>query len=37
MKAADERVGLAMSELKQSNMDFREHRRDKFLAIGRSL
>jgi acetyl-CoA carboxylase carboxyl transferase subunit alpha len=37
MKAAGERIGLAMSELRQSNMDYREHRRDKFLAIGRGL
>jgi acetyl-CoA carboxylase carboxyl transferase subunit alpha len=37
MKAAGERIELAMSELRQSNMDYREHRRDKFLAIGRGL
>jgi acetyl-CoA carboxylase carboxyl transferase subunit alpha len=37
LKAAGERIALAMSELRQSNMDYREHRRDKFLAIGRGL
>lgn len=37
LKAAGERIALAMSELRQSNIDYREHRRDKFLAIGRGL
>ena len=37
VQAAGARIELALTELKQSNMDFREHRRDKFLAIGRSL
>jgi len=37
IKATGERIQLAMAELRQSNIDYREHRRDKFLAIGRSL
>ena len=35
--ATGDRIESGMAELSQSNTDFREHRRDKFLAIGRSL
>jgi len=35
--AAGERIQSAMTELLQSNVDYREQRREKFLAIGRSL
>ncbi len=37
MEAAGEQIGKAFEELSGSNMDFREHRREKFLAIGRNL
>ena len=32
-----ERIAAAFSEMAGANMDYREHRREKFLAIGRSL
>ena len=37
LAAAGERIDTALSELRQSNMDHREQRREKFLAIGRTL
>lgn len=37
IEATGERIRSALAELTQSNMDCREHRREKFLAIGRSL
>ena len=35
--ATGEQIGRAMDELIASGVDFREHRREKFLQIGRSL
>ena len=35
--AAGDRIQTALTEMLQSNMDYREQRREKFLAIGRSL
>ena len=35
--ATGDRIETALTELRQSNADCREHRREKFLAIGRSL
>ena len=35
--ATGEQIGRAMDELVASGVDFREHRREKFLQIGRSL
>ncbi|MGB3503650.1 MAG: acetyl-CoA carboxylase carboxyltransferase subunit alpha [Mesorhizobium sp.] len=35
--ATGERIQSALSEMLQSGMDYREHRREKFLAIGRTL
>ena len=37
LAAAGDRIGTALAELQQSNMDHREQRREKFLAIGRTL
>jgi acetyl-CoA carboxylase carboxyl transferase subunit alpha len=37
IEATGERISTALAELAQSNMDHREQRREKFLAIGRSL
>lgn len=35
--ATGEQIDRAFKELARANMDFREHRREKFLAIGRNL
>ncbi len=35
--AAGAQIATAFRDLAAQNMDYREHRRDKFLAIGRSL
>ncbi|MBX3578682.1 MAG: acetyl-CoA carboxylase carboxyltransferase subunit alpha [Rhizobiaceae bacterium] len=37
MDATGDQIDSALRELGQSNMDYREHRRDKYLAIGRGL
>ncbi|MCO6387144.1 MAG: acetyl-CoA carboxylase carboxyltransferase subunit alpha [Aliihoeflea sp.] len=37
IEAAGEQIARGFSELEGANMDYREHRREKFLAIGRSL
>jgi acetyl-CoA carboxylase carboxyl transferase subunit alpha len=37
MKAAGDQIGRTMAEFGGMNVDFREHRRDKYLAIGRHL
>jgi acetyl-CoA carboxylase carboxyl transferase subunit alpha len=37
IEATGERIASALKDMKQSNADFREQRREKFLAIGRSL
>jgi acetyl-CoA carboxylase carboxyl transferase subunit alpha len=37
IEAAGEQISRGFSELQGANMDYREHRREKFLAIGRSL
>jgi len=37
VSATGEVIGQALSEFAQSNHDFREHRREKYLAIGRDL
>ena len=37
IQAAGDRIATAFEELGRANMDFREHRREKFLAMGRSL
>ena len=37
LTAAGDQIARAMAELSASNMDFREQRREKFLAIGRNL
>lgn len=37
VEAAGERIDTAFTELSEANMDFREHRREKFLAIGRNI
>ncbi|MEZ5810416.1 MAG: acetyl-CoA carboxylase carboxyltransferase subunit alpha [Rhizobiaceae bacterium] len=37
IEATGRQIGEAMDELAGTNQDFREHRREKFLAIGRSL
>lgn len=37
INAAGERIETALAELRQSNADYREQRREKFLAIGRNL
>ncbi|MHB2267815.1 acetyl-CoA carboxylase carboxyltransferase subunit alpha [Aliihoeflea sp. PC F10.4] len=37
IEAAGEQIARGFEELKSANMDYREHRREKFLAIGRSL
>jgi acetyl-CoA carboxylase carboxyl transferase subunit alpha len=36
-RATAEQVEQAFNELKGENMDYREHRREKFLAVGRNL
>jgi acetyl-CoA carboxylase carboxyl transferase subunit alpha len=37
IEATGEQIAAGFGELQSANMDFREHRREKFLAIGRSL
>jgi len=37
IEAAGEQISRGFSELQGANMDYREHRREKFLAIGRTL
>ncbi|WP_274626511.1 acetyl-CoA carboxylase carboxyltransferase subunit alpha [Arvimicrobium flavum] len=37
MKSAGDQIDKTLAEFGAMNMDFREHRRDKFLAVGRSL
>ncbi len=37
LQAAGEQIARGFSELAESNADFREHRREKFLAIGRTI
>ncbi len=37
LAAAGDQIDTGFAELRGANMDFREHRREKFLAIGRSL
>lgn len=37
IEAAGEQISRGFDELQGANMDYREHRREKFLAIGRSL
>ena len=37
IEATGDPIDTAFAELAGANMDFREHRREKFLAIGRSL
>lgn len=37
IEAAGKQIGEAMDELSGTDQDFREHRREKFLSIGRSL
>jgi acetyl-CoA carboxylase carboxyl transferase subunit alpha len=37
LAAAGEQIATGFAELAQSNLDYREHRREKFLAIGRTL
>ena len=37
IRSVDEQIDKAFVELAGSNMDYREHRRDKFLAIGRDI
>ena len=37
LAAAGDQIATGLRELAQSNMDFREQRREKFLAIGRTL
>jgi acetyl-CoA carboxylase carboxyl transferase subunit alpha len=37
IEAAGEQISRGFGELQGANMDYREHRREKFLAIGRSL
>lgn len=37
IKAAGEQIAMGFTELSGSNVDYREHRREKFLAMGRSL
>ncbi|MEQ1953760.1 acetyl-CoA carboxylase carboxyltransferase subunit alpha [Mesorhizobium sp. CN2-181] len=37
IESAGEVIGKAFSDFAGSNMDFREHRREKYLAIGRNL
>lgn len=37
IEAAGEQISRGFAELQGANMDYREHRREKFLAIGRSL
>lgn len=37
IEAAGDQIAKAFGDLAGSNMDYREHRREKFLAIGRSL
>ncbi|MBS9722350.1 acetyl-CoA carboxylase carboxyltransferase subunit alpha [Tianweitania sp. BSSL-BM11] len=37
MQAAGEQIAAGFRELAESTQDYREHRRDKFLAIGRTL
>ncbi len=37
VSAAGDQIAKAFEELETANMDFREHRREKFLAIGRDL
>jgi acetyl-CoA carboxylase carboxyl transferase subunit alpha len=37
MKATGDQIGRALSELVSSKADFREQRREKYLAIGRHL
>jgi acetyl-CoA carboxylase carboxyl transferase subunit alpha len=37
VSATGELIDRTLSEFGQSNLDFREHRREKYLAIGRAL
>ena len=37
LQATGEQIAAGFAELAQSNLDYREHRREKFLAIGRTL
>ena len=37
IRSAGDRIARSFEELQGANMDFREHRREKFLAMGRSL
>ncbi|MGE0500805.1 MAG: acetyl-CoA carboxylase carboxyltransferase subunit alpha [Rhizobiaceae bacterium] len=37
IEAAGEKIATSLRDFGDSNVDFREHRRDKFLAIGRNL
>jgi acetyl-CoA carboxylase carboxyl transferase subunit alpha len=37
VSATGELIDRTLSEFAQSNLDFREHRREKYLAIGRAL
>ena len=37
IEATGEQIANGFEELRGENMDFREHRREKFLAIGRDL
>ncbi len=37
MATAGETIARALQDFAQAKTDFREHRRDKYLAIGRSL
>ena len=37
IKATGDQIEKGFSELQGANMDYREHRRDKFLAMGRNL
>lgn len=37
IKAAGDRIARGFEELQGANMDYREHRREKFLAMGRNL